>query len=85
MQNGAVDVTKPFSLLVHRASAVIKFLPGARFGPVFGVHSVGIWPQNVAQKGPASGGALVGHLGATSPRVWAPLRKDSHETGNTGA
>ena len=35
---------------------------GAGFWTDFGVHAAGSWLQNVAQKGTASGGALLRHI-----------------------
>ncbi len=40
---------------------VEKNLPG-QFWTGFGVHAVGVWGQNVAQKGPTGGGALLGQI-----------------------
>jgi hypothetical protein len=45
-----------YSVLVNRASGLLEIRPGARF-----------WTGFVAQKGTASGGALLGHISGPDP------------------
>ncbi len=45
---------------------------GGTFWAGVGVHSVGIWRQNVAQKSPTEGGALFTHVWGPSPHGMDP-------------